>query len=501
MLDVLIGDAVADCTMLLSGEDVFDLHDTYGFPLELTREIASERGVVVDTAGFEEKMHGQRSRARADAAAKRATVTVADAPAVKSEFTGYHGLESRGTIVALLVEGRPVGRVEAGMTAQMLLDRTSFYAEKGGQIGDRGSIVAGDARFEVADAQYAGEAVVHHGMVRSGSFAVGDEVTTAVSPDWRAEIRRHHTSAHLLQRALRDVLGEEIVQAGSWVGIDRMRFDFRNPAGALTPEQRRAVVQRVNQLIRDDYHLETRELPIDEAVRTGAITMAGEKYGELVRVVKAGPSVEFCGGTHAHSTGELGIFVLIDESSIGAGVRRIEAAVSRAAEAIVERTSDTVAMLAEALATKPDDVVERVARMQSEIRDAQKALVELKTQLAASGAQAYADRVETIGGRPVVAAVVREADAVALRALAAAIRMKVQSGVIALVGTDGESASIFVSASEDAVRAGVHAGNVVKAAAPALGGKGGGAPAQAQGGGRNVAGAEAALDAIRAALA
>jgi alanyl-tRNA synthetase len=420
---------------------------------------------------------------------------------VKSEFTGYHGLESRGTIVALLVEGRPVGRVEAGMTAQMLLDRTSFYAEKGGQIGDRGSIVAGDARFEVADAQYAGEAVVHHGMVRSGSFAVGDEVTTAVSPDWRAEIRRHHTSAHLLQRALRDVLGEEIVQAGSWVGIDRMRFDFRNPAGALTPEQRRAVVQRVNQLIRDDYHLETRELPIDEAVRTGAITMAGEKYGELVRVVKAGPSVEFCGGTHAHSTGELGIFVLIDESSIGAGVRRIEAAVSRAAEAIVERTSDTVAMLAEALATKPDDVVERVARMQSEIRDAQKALVELKTQLAASGAQAYADRVETIGGRPVVAAVVREADAVALRALAAAIRMKVQSGVIALVGTDGESASIFVSASEDAVRAGVHAGNVVKAAAPALGGKGGGAPAQAQGGGRNVAGAEAALDAIRAALA
>jgi alanyl-tRNA synthetase len=304
-----------------------------------------------------------------------------------------------------------------------------------------------------------------------------------------------------LQRARRDVLGEEIVQAGSWVGIDRMRFDFRNPAGALTPEQRRAVVQRVNQLIRDDYHLETRELPIDEAVRTGAITMAGEKYGELVRVVKAGPSVEFCGGTHAHSTGELGIFVLIDESSIGAGVRRIEAAVSRAAEAIVERTSDTVAMLAEALATKPDDVVERVARMQSEIRDAQKALVELKTQLAASGAQAYADRVETIGGRPVVAAVVREADAVALRALAAAIRMKVQSGVIALVGTDGESASIFVSASEDAVRAGVHAGNVVKAAAPALGGKGGGAPAQAQGGGRNVAGAEAALDAIRAALA
>ncbi len=501
MLDVLIGEAITDCKMLLHGPDVFDLHDTFGFPLELTREIASERGVVVDSEGFNEKMQEQRSRARADAAAKRATVTVAEAPAVKSEFTGYHGTESRGKIVALLVEGRSVPRIEAGMTAQVLLDRTSFYAEKGGQIGDRGEIVAGDARFEVADAQYAGDAIVHHGMVRNGGFAVGDEVTTAVSPDWRAEIRRHHTSAHLLQRALRDVLGEDVGQAGSWVGVDRMRFDFRNPGGALSTEQRRAVVQRVNQFIRDDYHLETRELPIDEALRTGAITMAGEKYGELVRVVQAGPSVEFCGGTHAHSTGELGLFVLIDEASIGAGVRRIEAAVSRAAEAIVERTSDTVASLAEALATKPEDVVDRVTRMQSEIRESAKALAELKAQLAASGAAAYAERAETIGGHAVVAAVVREADAVALRALATAIRTKVQHGVIALVGTDGESASLFVSASDDAVKAGVHAGNLVKAAAPALGGKGGGAAAQAQGGGRNVAGADAALDAIRSALA
>ena len=195
------------------------------------------------------------------------------------------------------------------------------------------------------------------------------------------------------------------------------------------------------------------------------------------------------------------MFVLIDESSIGAGVRRIEAAVSRAAEAIVERTSDTVASLAEALAIKPDDVVERVTRMQSEMREAQKTLNELKAQLAAAGAETYAERAETIGGRPVVAAVVREADAAALRALAAAIRAKLPRGVIALVGTDGESASLFVSASEDAVKAGVHAGNLVKAAAPALGGKGGGAPAQAQGGGRNVAGADAALAAIRAALA
>jgi alanyl-tRNA synthetase len=497
MLDALISEAISDCTSLLTGEDVFTLHDTFGFPVELTREIAGERGVVVDSAGFDEKMNEQRTRARADAAAKRATVTVSDLPAVRSEFAGYAGLTARGTIVAIVVDGASVERVEAGANAQLILDRTSFYAEKGGQIGDRGEIVAGDAGFDVTDTQSAGDAVVHHGVVRRGAFAVGDAVETLVFPAWRAEIRRHHTSAHLLQHALREVLGTEIAQAGSWVGVDRMRFDFRSPGGALTPDQKRRVAQRVNELIRDDFHLETRELPIDEARASGAISMAGEAYGELVRVVQAGPSIEFCGGTHAHSTGELGLFVLIAESSIGAGIRRIEAAVSRAAEALVERAGDTVAQLAETLATKPEDVLERVARMQNEVRDAHKALAELRAQLAASDAQSYVEGAETLGAHRVVAALVREADAAALRTLAGAIRAKLPSGVVALVGTDGESASVFVSASPDAVASGVHAGNLVKAAAAHLEGKGGGAPAQAQGGGRNVAGAGAALAAVR----
>jgi alanyl-tRNA synthetase len=496
MLDALISEAIVDCTMLLTGDDVFTLHDTYGFPAELTREIAAEGGVAVDTAGFDEKMNEQRSRARADAAAKRATVTVSELPSVRSEFAGYAGISATGTIVAILVDGASVERVEEGANAQLILDRTAFYAEKGGQIGDRGEIVAGENGFDVTDAQNAHEAIVHHGVVRRGAFAVGDTVETLVFPEWRAEIRRHHTSAHLLQRALRDVLGNEVVQAGSWVGIDRMRFDFRSPGGALSAEQKRRVVQRVNEMIREDHRLETRELPIAEAVATGAITMAGEKYGEVVRVVSAGPSVEFCGGTHAHSTGELGMFVLISESSIGTGVRRIEGAVSRAAEAIVERTSDTVAALAETLATKPEDVVERVARLQADVRDLQKAFGELKARLAAADAQAYVERLETIGTHKVVAAVVREADAAALRALANAIRAKLPHGVIALVGTDGENASIFAGASDDEVKAGVHAGNLVKAAAPHVGGKGGGAPAQAQGGGRMISGAGAALAAM-----
>jgi alanyl-tRNA synthetase len=500
MLDALIGEAIADCTMLLSGADVFTLHDTFGFPAELTREIASERGVAVDSIGFEEHMNAQRVRARADAAAKRATITVTDLPAVTTEFTGYAGLTAEGTIVAILVDGVSVERVEAGTGAQLILDRTSFYAEKGGQIGDRGTIASAGGTFEVSDTQAAHDAVVHHGVVRGGALAVGDRVETLVFPEWRAEIRRHHTSAHLLQRALRDVLGDDVTQAGSWVGIDRMRFDFRSPGGALTPEQRRRVVQRVNEMIRDDFHLETRELPIAEAQRTGAISMAGERYGELVRVVQAGPSVEFCGGTHAHSTGELGMFVLISEASIGAGVRRIEAAVSRAAEAIVERSTDTLAHLAETLAAKPDDLLERITRLQHEVKDAQKALGDAKARLAAADADAYLDRAETVGERRIVAAIVPEADAASLRSLANAIRSKLPQGVIALVGTGTDGVALFASASDDAVRSGVHAGNLIRAAAPLVGGKGGGAPAQAQGGGRDVAGAAAALAAMRGAL-
>ncbi len=500
MLDGLIAEAISDCTMLLSGEDVFALHDTYGFPAELTREIAGERGVAVDTSGFEAQMEAQRTRARADAKSKRATITVTDLPTVRSEFTGYDGLAAQATIVAILVDGASVDRVEAGTGAQLILDRTSFYAEKGGQIGDRGTITTPSATFEVSDTQAAGEAVVHHGVVRAGALAVGDAVETLVFADWRAEIRRHHTSAHLLQRALRDVLGDEVVQAGSWVGVDRMRFDFRSPGGALTVEQRRRVVQRVNELIRDDFHLETRELPIAEALQSGAISMAGEKYGDLVRVVAAGPSVEFCGGTHAHSTGELGMFVLIAESSIGAGVRRIEAAVSRAAEAIVERTNDTLAQLAESLAAKPDDLLERIGRLQHEVKDAQRALGDARARLAAADADAYVERAETVGDRAVVAAIVPEADATSLRSLANAIRAKLPRGVIALVGTGTDGVALFASASDDAVQAGVHAGNLIRAAAPLVGGKGGGAPAQAQGGGRDVAGAEAALAAMRGAL-
>ena len=501
LLEAEIDAALREGSNVISGEDAFVLHDTYGFPYELTREIAAERSVAVDAVGFEQKMTEQRERARRDAAEKRAVVSVSDVPSFSSEFEGYGGLEADGTVQAILVGGTPVDSIEADTEAQILLDRTSFYAEKGGQIGDRGRITTRNgAVFEVTDTQFVGDAIAHHGRLMSDTLAVGDEVHMQVYEEWREEIRRHHTSAHLLQRALKDVLGEDVIQAGSWVGIDRMRFDFRSPFGALTATQRRAVSERVNELIRADYHQDMRELPIEEAKATGAITMAGEKYGETVRVVSFGPSVEFCGGTHAHTTGELGFFIMLSESSIGSGIRRIEAIVGKAAERYIEQQQDTVATLSETLSAKPEELVERVERLQSDVRDLQKAMSEIKARLAAADAAVYVERAEQIGKLRVVAAVVREANAEALRTLGNAIRSRLKSGVVALVGTDGEAASLFVSASEDAVKAGAHAGNLVKAAAPLVGGKGGGAATQAQGGGKDPSGADKALATMRELL-
>ena len=486
----------------LAGRDVFELHDTHGFPSELTKEIAGEAGVAVDMPGFEIAMEEQRERARADAAKKRAVVTVAEMPAVASEFTGYDGLEADGRVRWISVNGGPVENISDGDEAQIVLDRTSFYAEKGGQIGDRGVLTTAEgAVFQVLDTQFVGEAIAHRGVLSGGPIVVGDELHTAVDPFWRQEIRRHHTSAHLLQRALKDVLGDEVAQAGSWVGVDRMRFDFRSPGGALTSDQKRDVVARVNAMIRADHHLVTKIMTPAEAAASGAISMAGEKYGDRVRVVHAGPSVEFCGGTHAHTTGELGMFLIVSEASIGTGIRRIESVVSQSAEAYTLEQQELIASLAETLSAKPIELAPRVERLQSELRDMQKSLGELKSRLAASDAASYVERAEEIGGRRVVLAVVHEAGAEALKHLGAAILQKMRNGVVALAGLENGSVSLLVSATSDAVAGGVHAGNLVKLAAPLVGGKGGGQAAQAQGGGKNPAGAEAALTAIRGALA
>ncbi|HEV3092650.1 MAG TPA: alanine--tRNA ligase [Candidatus Cybelea sp.] len=501
MLERAIDEALAGKERVIGGEEAFLLHDTYGFPVELTREIAGERGAVVDTVGFDRLMDEQRQRARRDAVAKREVVALADLPALRSSFTGYdEGLEADAEIVAMLEDGKPVASLGAGKEGVLLLDRTPFYAERGGQIGDRGRIVAGDAIFEVRDAQYMGDAIAHSGSVVAGEVAVGQRVRASVFEEWRREIRRHHTSAHLLQRALKDVLGDDVNQAGSWVGIDRMRFDFRWPQGALTPQQRRAVAHRVNEMIRDDSHLVTRVLPLEEAKKTGAVWMAGEKYGDMIRVVQAGPSLEFCGGTHSHSTGELGLFVILSESSIGSGIRRIESCVSASAEEHVLKQAELIGTLSSSMSAAPEELTDRVERMQRDVRDLQSALGQMRARFASMEAQAYVENAERHGERTFVGAVVREADKEALRTLGNAIRNRLGSGVVALAGVDDGSVSLLVSASDDLVSQGVHSGNLVKLAAPLVGGRGGGQAAMAQGGGSDAAGVDAALRAIRDAV-
>jgi alanyl-tRNA synthetase len=501
LLDRVIDEALTRHDHVIAGDKAFLLHDTYGFPLELTREIAAERGALVDTLAFDRLMGEQRDRARRDAASKRDVVALSDLPAVRSEFTGYdEGLDADGEIVAVLKDAAIVRSLKSGEEGTLVLDRTAFYAERGGQIGDRGTIVGEGGRFDVRDTQYMGEAIAHHGIVVDGEMLLGERVHAAVAQRWRREIRRHHTSAHLLQRALKDVLGEEVNQAGSWVGIDRMRFDFRWPGGALTAEQKRQVARRVNTMIRDDAHLATRVLPLEEAKKTGAIWMAGEKYGELIRVVQAGPSVEFCGGTHSHSTGELGMFVILSEFSIGSGIRRIESCVSEAAEEYVGKQSDLIGALSTSLATSPDELSERVEKIQRDVKDLQTALGQLRAKLAATEAASYVQRAERSGDRAFVGAVVHEAGGEALRHLGSAIRGQLRSGVVALAGIDDGRVSLLVSASDDLVKAGVHAGNLVKLAAPLVSGRGGGQAAQAQGGGTDPSGADAAVRAIRDAV-
>ncbi|MGA7201742.1 MAG: alanine--tRNA ligase [Candidatus Cybelea sp.] len=506
MLERVIDEATQRPGRVIGGQEAFLLHDTFGFPLELTREIAGERGAVVDTVAFDRLMEEQRERARRDAAAKRDVVALTDLPAISSSFTGYdEGLEADGEVMAALKEGKPVASLSRGDEGVLILDRTPFYAERGGQIGDRGRIVvtskdSGQALFDVHDTQYMGEAIAHYGRVVDGEFAAGDRVRAGVLESWRREIRRHHTSAHLLQRALKDVLGDEVNQAGSWVGIDRMRFDFRSPKGALTPEQRRAVAHRVNEMIRDDAHLVTRVLPLEEARKTGAVWMAGEKYGDMIRVVEAGPSIEFCGGTHSHSTGELGLFVILSESSIGSGIRRIESCVSAAAEEHVNKQSDLIGTLSASMSAAPEELLERLERMQRDLKEMQTAVGQLRARFAAAEADVYVAKAERKGDRAFVGVVLHEANGEALSHLNTAIRNRFRSGVVALAGIDNGTVSLLVSASDDLIGDGIHAGKLLKLAAPLVAGKGGGQAALAQGGGSDGTGAEAALQVIRDAV-
>ena len=496
----------------LTGDDVFELHDTYGFPPELTAEIAREAGVEIDMAGYRAAMQEQRDRARRDAQAKRTEVRVADiaggAPLPGSEFVGYDTLEAKAEVLALFdAGGNPVTALDPGQEGVVALDRTPFYAERGGQMGDRGVLARVGASFDVNDSQYRDKShrhILHKGAMREGHIAVGDTVDALVDPAWRREIRRHHTVTHLLQRALKEVAGEAVAQRGSAVFPDRTRFDFDSPVGALAKEQRSQVAARVNDLIRADHHVAVETLTFAEAVTRGAVFMQGERYGDIVRVVKFGPSVELCGGTHVGSTGEIGHFVLLSESAIGAGIRRVEGLVSAAADAYVNRVRDAAEDAGSQLTSTIEQLPETVAKLTRERRDLEKKIAALQTQLAGNRATEYLSHAQDVDGVRFLAVHAADNDGVSAKDLADSIRAKFGNGVLAVAGGENGKISIVVTVSPDLVKRGLSAKDVFGAIAPHVDAKGGGGPAMAQGAGKNGAGIEAGFASvpplIRAAL-
>jgi alanyl-tRNA synthetase len=498
-------------TSQLPGSAVFELHDTYGFPPELTAEIAREAGVDVDMAGYREAMREQRERARRDARAKRADVRVgpaAAADAQDSEFVGYEALEAKATVTGLAdAAGRAVQTLENGAEGVVVLDRTPFYAERGGQMGDRGALASRSAAFDVKDTQYEDKThrrIVHAGVLRSGALQVGDIVDAMVDPWWRREIRRHHTVTHLLQRALKDVAGSGVAQRGSAVFADRTRFDFDSPVGALNKAQRSQVVGRVNELIRGDYHIAVEVMPFKDAIARGVVYMKGEQYGDVVRVVQFGPSVELCGGTHVDSTGEIGHFVLLQESAIGAGIRRVEGLVSESADAYVARIREAAEEAGSVLTSTVEQLPDSVTRLARERRELEKKLAALQAQIAADRAADYVSNAKDVEGIPYLTVRASGDEGVGVREIAESIRSKWQRGLLVVAGASDEKVSLIVTASEDVAQRGVSARNVLGALVALVDGKGGGTATMAQGGGKNAGGIDAALaavpDAIRSAL-
>lgn len=489
---------------VLSGREIFELHDTYGFPPELTAEMAREAGIGVDMDGYQAAMQEQRDRARRDAQSKRLELRVGDADAKTalpdSVFVGYESLTGSSAVVALYDEaGAPIAALSGGETGVVALERTPFYAERGGQMGDRGELARTGTSFEVLDTQYRDKShrhILHKGRLREGRITVGDVVDAFVDPAWRREIRRHHTVTHLLQRALKDVAGEGVAQRGSAVFPDRTRFDFESPVGALAKEQRGQVVALVNDLIRADYHIGVETLPFEEAARRGAVFMKGERYGDVVRVVKFGPSVELCGGTHVESTGEIGHFVLLSESAIGAGIRRVEGLVSRAADEYVDRVRDAAEDAGSMLASTVEQLPESVAKLNRERRDLEKKIATLQAQLAETRAAEHLENIQDIEGVSYLAVRAGRDEGIAVKELAESLRAKIKSGVVAVAGGENGKVGIIVSVSPDLVKRGLSAKDIFSEIAAHADAKGGGNPAYAQGAGKDEAGIDAGFASV-----
>ncbi len=500
----------------LDGEVAFRLYDTYGFPLDLTQDVLRARDIAVDTDRFEQAMERQRAEARAawagsGEAADEAIWFDLRERLGATEFLGYTATEAEGQVLAIIQNGEPVEKVDAGAEAALILNQTPFYGESGGQVGDAGTIEGEHGRFTVSDTQKRlGDLFVHQGRVQEGTVSVGDMVALDVDTGRRDAVRRNHSATHLLHAALRRALGDHVAQKGSLVAPDRLRFDISHPK-ALSEAELAQVEREVNERVRLNAPVSTRLMPTEQAIEAGAMALFGEKYGDEVRVVTMGGddpdapkkpySVELCGGTHVEHTGDIGNFLVIAESAVAAGVRRMEALTGAAAQTYISARLHILDDLAARLRTTPEQLSERVTALLDERRKLERDVTELRRQLATGGAGGETPAIQDIGGIKFAARALKDVPAKDLRGMADDLKSQLGSGVAALVtATDGKG-SLVVGVTED-LTAKMSAVDLVRAGAAAMGGKGGGGrPDMAQAGGPDGAQANAALKAIADAIA
>lgn len=492
----------------LDGEDAFRLYDTYGFPIDLTNEILEEKGFTVDMDGFNNAMNKQKETARG--ARKETNYMGADATVydkidtrITSEFVGYDTLETESEITVLTTSEDITDTLAEGMEGTIIVNKTPFYATMGGQQGDTGVITCNGSVFEVIDTiRLKGGRVGHVGKVTAGSFNVGDKVTLTVDENKRIDTAKNHSATHLLQEALRIVLGNHVEQAGSLVTPDRLRFDFTH-FQPMTEEEIEKVEAIVNEQIAKSIDVETKVLAIEDAKKTGAKALFNEKYGDTVRVVCMGDfSKEFCGGTHISNTGLINSFKIVSEAGVAAGVRRIEALTGNGVFAYykdIERKFNDICKAAKAT---PANVEEKIAHMQAEIKSLNSEIESLKNKAANEALGDVLNQAEDVNGVKFLAVKLNDVDMNELRNLSDDLKSKIGSGVVVLASAMGsDKVNLIVTATDDIVKAGVHAGNIIKAAAPCVGGGGGGRPNMAQAGGKNPAGIEKAFETAKETLA
>ena len=477
----------------LDGETAFRLYDTFGFPLDLTADVCRERGVAVDEAGFEAAMNRQREQARA--AGKFRAAAGLDYGGEPTGFEGYERLAvPQARVVALYVDGTPVAGVSAGQDAVVVLDRTPFYAESGGQVGDAGALVAagGSVRFVVSDTQKIQPRVFgHHGTMASGTLEVGDAVDANVDAARRARTMRNHSATHRMHKALREVLGPHVQQRGSLVDDTRTRFDFAHNAPMSADEIRR-VEEIVNREILANAATQARVMSFDDAAKAGAMALFGEKYGDTVRVLDIGSSRELCGGTHVARTGDIGLFKIVAEGGVAAGVRRVEAVTGENALAWVQELDERVAEAAATLKAPPSELGAKIVQLLEQAKSLEKDLARLKSKLAASQGDDLAGQAVDVKGLKVLAATLEGADVASLRETMDQLKDRLRSAAIVLAAVDGAKVSLIAGVTPDAT-ARVKAGELVNFVARQVGGKGGGRPDMAQAGGSEPAQLPAAL--------